>query len=210
MNKVVVLVAVLISFARGAAIGTKTTSTQISTLMSAFTPNTTSPGCIVFTEYVSGYSSGQSMYYSEPADGIAMPNSVVTKLLTTLKAQTKYRCIEIFGIEPTILSLARAQGFKVHGIIWLTLTTSANSVAISNAIRAAKAYPTSLLSLSCGSELAFRSGTGTTVTNIIKNCLASIRGAGITLPVGTQDSLRTFNNGWAAMTPYVDFFGVNM
>jgi exo-beta-1,3-glucanase (GH17 family) len=192
----IVFVVTLITVVYGTS---KTTAAKMSTMVSAFTPNSTRPGCIMFTEYVGSYHSGQKL-----------PNSLINTLMSILKNSTSYRCIEIMGLEPGIISLAQSHGFKVHGIVWLTLSSSDNSAAINSAISATKSYPSTVISISCGSELAFRSGTGTTVTNIVKNCIDKIRNAGITVPVGTQDSLKTFNHGWSAITSSVDFFGVNI
>jgi exo-beta-1,3-glucanase (GH17 family) len=199
MPRCLALIVLAVSLITMTQCTSKTTAAQMSRFLNAFTPNATSPGCILFTSHVSGYRSGQTV-----------PNSLITTLMRNLKTQTSYRCIELMSVDSTYVSLAHAQGFLVHGIVWLTTSTSQNKLAVQQAIAAAKAYPQTVVSLSCGSELAFRSGTGSTVTNIIKTCMTSIRNAGITVPVGTQDSLKTFNNGWSAMASEVDFFGVNI
>jgi exo-beta-1,3-glucanase (GH17 family) len=179
---------------------TKTTTAKIDALMATFTPGVGKTGCVDFSPRVGPYTW---------SSGRKPTAAFIDQLLTIIQTQTSYKCIMIYDIWSDILRVAHAKGFKVLGIIWLTTTASDNSAAISRAITASRDYASTIVGFTCGSELAFREGTTTTVSNILANCLSTLRGNGVTHPIGYIDSLKTYNAGWS-IANNADFLGVNI
>jgi exo-beta-1,3-glucanase (GH17 family) len=178
-----------------------TTQAKIDTLLQTFTPGVGKVGCIDFSPRIYPYTWDS---------GNQPPDSFVDQLLTILHNQTSFRCIMIYDIYENIIRIAKSKGFKVMGIVWLTLDTSDNTNAIQRAITAARDYTDgTIVGFSCGSELAFREGITSTVNSITNHCFNTIRNAGVTIPIGVIDSLKTWNQKWTIAST-ADFLGVNI
>lgn len=108
--------------------------------------------CVAFSPYVQGY---------DPEIGPHPPRQLIDALLDILLNQTDYRCIQVYGLLHGLdyaIEAAHRRGLKVSAIIWLDRDRATNDQSIDLGIQAAQRYPTTVLALSCGSEVRTRNG----------------------------------------------------
>ncbi|MDO9141095.1 MAG: exo-beta-1,3-glucanase, partial [Methylobacter sp.] len=102
--------------------------------------------CAAFSPYVGKLN---------PDYGAHPSKALIGQLLDKLVKDTPFRCIMTYGVinglEHTFAA-AEARHLKVIAIIWLDDDITVNSRSISAGIEAAKAYPNTIIKLSCGSE----------------------------------------------------------
>ncbi|KAL0482451.1 beta-glucosidase [Acrasis kona] len=202
MNRVMIVVVSMFIFLE-CTLGLVTSPEALKALVTAMTPTETSPGCIDFTPYV-----GPSVF-----GGIPPSDSFKSMLLKTLITETSYRCIMTYESDPVVAQTCNTLGIKMLSVVWLDPTdTGANSVQIQAGITVATKYPTTVLGLSCGSELAFRNGASPSILSIIQNCVNRLRSAGVKQPIGTNDSEAIWMSAtrWMAPTVFLDFIGANI
>jgi len=99
----------------------------------------------------------------------------------------------------------------VIAIIWLDRDLSANNRSIESGINMAKAYPNTIVRLSCGSEVRTRHGRS--LDNEIIKCINRLRAAGVSQPITTIDTWWEWcNRSWqcqkSGLYNYVDWIGV--
>ena len=96
-----------------------------------------------------------------PDYGPAPSPELIGQLLDQLIKHTPYRCIMTYGVLnglEAIFPIAKAKKLQVIAIIWLDNDPAANSRSIAKGIETAKAFPDTIIKLSCGSELRTRHG----------------------------------------------------
>jgi exo-beta-1,3-glucanase (GH17 family) len=89
------------------------------------------------------------------------------------------------GLEH-IFAAAEARQLKVISIIWLDKEIEMNSRSIASGIAMAKAYPETIIKLSCGSEVRTRHGKK--FDGEIMRCIDGLREAGVAQPITTIDT----------------------
>jgi exo-beta-1,3-glucanase (GH17 family) len=163
--------------------------------------------CVAFGPYVAGY---------DPNTGPHPPASVIGKLLDRLVAQTDFRCIMTYGVLNGLgrtFPAAKRRGIKVIAIIWLDLDRTVNARSIRRGIRAAKAYPNTIIRLSCGSEVRTRHGTA--LDDEVTACISALRRAGVSQPITTIDTWwewcnRSYPCKRMPLAARVDWIGINV
>jgi hypothetical protein len=176
-----------------------TTVAALNNLQNWTTPSSTHTGCIAFSPYVTGYTAGQNI-----------PISLVKSLMTNIAQNTKYKCLMLYSLNSPWTEIARQLGLKVLGIVWLTNVRSANNVQINQAISTIKTYPTTVIGVSCGSEMGYRWGKSVTAANEVLNCVNMVRNSKTTIPIGSNDALPTWNSKWYEVSNSLDWLGVNI
>ncbi|MFU8789244.1 MAG: exo-beta-1,3-glucanase [Methylobacter sp.] len=136
--------------------------------------------CAAFSPYVGTLS---------PDYGAHPPKALINELLDTLIKNTPFRCIMTYGVMNGLehtFAAAEARKLKVIAIIWLDDDIAVNSRSISAGIEAAKAYPKTIIKLSCGSEVRTRHDYA--FDGEISRCITALREAGVTQPITTIDT----------------------
>jgi exo-beta-1,3-glucanase (GH17 family) len=163
--------------------------------------------CVAFSPYVGDINPN---YGSQPTP------ELINTLLDTLVKETRFRCIMTYGVLNGLdytFKAAKTRKLKVIAILWLDKDSAVNSQSISKGIEAAKAYPDTIVKLSCGSEVRTRHGNG--FDGEIVRCLDAMREAGVKQPLTTIDTWWEWCNraapcqktGFEAKT---DWIGVNI
>lgn len=163
--------------------------------------------CVSFSPYVNKFN---------PDWGIHPPREVINALLDKLIAETSFRCIVTYGVLnglEYIFAAAEARKLKVIAVIWIDKDIPVNSQSISSGIEVAKAFPNTIIKLSCGSEVRTRHGY--VFDNEILRCIDSLRSAGVTQPITTIDTWwewcnRTSPCQTTSFTDKVDWIGSNV
>jgi exo-beta-1,3-glucanase (GH17 family) len=188
----------------------------LDTLISNFTPGNGRVGCLDFShrgkcsKFATNFLVGPYNWDSNQKP----PDSFVLNLLDIILTQTPYRCLMIYDVYEQSIRLAASKGFKVHVIIFLLPDPVANAADnagdISDAITMYHTYPNTIIGFSCGSELAYRAGgPNDIVTGITMDCITRLKNAGVQVPVGINDSYKTWKNNWT-IADKVDFIGANI
>lgn len=163
--------------------------------------------CAAFSPYVGKLN---------PDYGAHPSPELINGLLDTLIKETPFRCIMTYGVLnglDAIFSAAEARHIKVIAILWLDNGIAVNSQSITKGIEVAKAFPKTIIKLSCGSEIRTRHGNA--FDGEITRCIDSLRKAGVTQPITTIDiwwewcnrSLTCEQNSFASK---VDWIGANI
>jgi exo-beta-1,3-glucanase (GH17 family) len=116
------------------------------------------------------------------------------------------------GLEYTFAA-AEKRKLKVIAIIWLDKDIAVNDQSIASGIEVAKAFPKTIVKLSCGSEVRTRHGN--VFDGEIVKCMDNLRKAGVKQPITTIDTWWEWCNraapcqktGFEAKT---DWIGVNI
>ncbi len=166
--------------------------------------------CIAFSPYVGNL---------DPNTGPHPSRALIRTLLNKIVQETSFRCIMTYGVLHGLdytFKAAQARGLKVIAILWLDEDIGINDRSIEKGIKAAKAYPETIIRLSCGSEV--RSRHGNRLDAEILKCIERLRGAGVTQPITTIDTwwewcVRPLLRGAcyvSDLTPQVDWIGINV
>jgi exo-beta-1,3-glucanase (GH17 family) len=118
----------------------------------------------------------------------------------------------LHGLDYTF-EAAKQRNIKVIAIIWLDADPAINNDSIAAGVRAANAYPDTIVRVSCGSEVRTRHGT--TLDDQISSCIAAMRAAGVVQPVTTIDIWwewcnRAYPCQRNAFGDKVDWIGINV
>lgn len=136
--------------------------------------------CTAFSPYVDNLT---------PKYGAQPSKALIENLLDNLISQTPFRCIMTYGVMnglEQIFPAAEARQLQVISIIWLDDDPEMNSRSIEAGIGVAKAYPKTIVRLSCGSEVRTRHGKA--FDGEILRCMDALRQAGVTQPITTIDT----------------------
>ncbi|MFZ2169198.1 MAG: exo-beta-1,3-glucanase [Methylococcaceae bacterium] len=163
--------------------------------------------CAAFSPYVGKLN---------PDYGAHPSPELINSLLDTLVKETPFRCIMTYGVLnglDTIFKAAETRHIKVIAILWLDNDIAVNSQSIVKGIEVAKAFPKTIIKLSCGSEVRTRHGNA--FDGEIIRCIDELRKAGVTQPITTIDtwwewcnrSLTCEQNSFASQ---VDWIGTNI
>jgi exo-beta-1,3-glucanase (GH17 family) len=163
--------------------------------------------CAAFSPYVGKLN---------PNYGAHPSKELIKELLDKLVKQTPFRCIMTYGVLnglDAIFTAAEARHIKVIAILWLDDDIAVNSQSIAKGIEVAKAFPKTIIKLSCGSEVRTRHGNA--LDGEITRCIDGLRNAGVTQPITTIDiwwewcnrSLTCAQTSFAAQ---VDWIGTNI
>jgi exo-beta-1,3-glucanase (GH17 family) len=167
--------------------------------------------CIAFSPYIKGYN---------PKTGPHPTEAVIRQLLVELKRQTSFRCIMTYGVLNGLsktFKVAKAEGFKVIAVIWLDENQTTNDRSITQGINIAKAYPATVIRLSCGSEIRTRAN-GKSMDSVIIGCINRLRQAGVSQPITSIDTWWEWCNRpgvpgtcqKSSLSAYVDWIGINV
>ncbi len=163
--------------------------------------------CIAFNPYVGNL---------DPNTGPHPSHALINTLLDKIVKETSYRCIMTYGVLNGLdytFTAAKSRGIKVIAIIWLDKDKTVNNLSIQKGISSAKAFPSTIVRISCGSEFRTRNGTGS--DSIIRNCISKLKTAGVTQPITSIDTWWEWCNRsypcqkWS-MANYVSWIGVNV
>ncbi|MGZ8241478.1 MAG: exo-beta-1,3-glucanase [Methylobacter sp.] len=135
--------------------------------------------CAAFSPYVGKLS---------PDYGAHPSPELINELLDKLVKQTGFRCIMTYGVLNGLdytFAAAEARHIKVIAILWLDNDPAVNSQSIAKGIEVAKAFPKTIIKLSCGSEVRTRHGYA--FDGEIMRCIDSLHKAGVPQPVTTID-----------------------
>ena len=168
-------------------------------------PNTLQ--CAAFSPYVGELN---------PNYGTQPSKEFINELLDELIKDTPFRCIMTYGVLnglDNIFNAAKVRGIKVIAIIWLDNDIKINSQSIAKGIEVAKAFPDTIIKISCGSEVRTRHAYA--FDNEIIRCINDLHNAGVDQPITTIDtwwewcnqSLICQKNTFASK---VDWIGVNI
>ena len=136
--------------------------------------------CVAFSPYVGDIN---------PNYGPQPSKELIDTLLDTLVKETRFRCIMTYGVMNGLehtFAAAEARKLKVIAIIWLDKDTAVNDQSIAKGIEAAKAYPDTIVKLSCGSEVRTRHGN--VFDNEILKCIDGLHKADVKQPITTIDT----------------------
>jgi exo-beta-1,3-glucanase (GH17 family) len=136
--------------------------------------------CVAFSPYVGDLN---------PNYGAVPSPQLIDTLLDTLVKETKFRCIMTYGVLNGLeymFKAAEARKLKVIAIIWLDKDIEVNNRSITAGIEVAKAFPKTIVKLSCGSEVRTRNGNG--LDGEILKCIDGLRNAGVKQPITTIDT----------------------
>jgi exo-beta-1,3-glucanase (GH17 family) len=164
--------------------------------------------CVAFSPYPAGYDAER---------GPHPPPGLIAGLLDDTRKRTGLNCIQTYGVLnglDYIFEAAEARAMTVIAIIWLGLAESENDASITKGIQAALRYPSTIVRLSCGSELRTRHGAAI-AEPIIRRCLSRLRAAGVTQPVTSIDTWWSWcNEAWGCATwplaADVNWIGINI
>lgn len=163
--------------------------------------------CVAFSPYVGDIN---------PNYGPQPSKALIDALLAKIVQETPFRCIMTYGVMNGLeytFEAAKARNLKVIAIIWLDNDKAVNGQSISKGIEAAKAYPDTIVKLSCGSEVRTRHGN--IFDGEIVKCIDSLRAAKVKQPITTIDtwwewcdrSSPCHQTGFEAKT---DWIGINV
>ncbi|MEQ1557538.1 MAG: exo-beta-1,3-glucanase [Methyloglobulus sp.] len=163
--------------------------------------------CVAFSPYVGAFT---------PNYGPAPSHELIDNLLDTLVKETRFRCIMTYGVINGLdytFSAAKARHLKVIAIIWLDKDIPINDQSIASGIQVAKAFPDTIIKLSCGSEVRTRHGNA--FDGEISKCIDGLRKAGIKQPITTIDTWWEWCNRetpchQTAFSSQVDWIGTNI
>ena len=163
--------------------------------------------CVAFSPYVDKLTPD---YGSHPS------KELIDHLLDRLIEQTPFRCIMTYGVLnglDVIFASAEAKKIKVIAILWIDKDVEVNSQSITKGIEVAKAYPQTIIKLSCGSEVQTRHEYQ--FDGEINRCIDSLRKAGVKQPITTIDTWWEWCNRSNPCQPTsfkdsVDWIGVNI
>ncbi len=136
--------------------------------------------CAAFSPYVGKLS---------PDYGAQPSKELINQLLDTLVKETPFRCIMTYGVMNGLehtFAAAEARHLKVIAIIWLDNDIAVNSKSIARGIEVAKAFPKTIIKLSCGSEVRTRHNYE--FDGEITRCIDELHKAGVTQPITTIDT----------------------
>jgi exo-beta-1,3-glucanase (GH17 family) len=136
--------------------------------------------CMAFSPYVGELN---------PTYGPPPSKELIERLLDQVITQTPYRCIMTYGVMDgleQIFPIAEARQLKVISIIWLDNDRATNTRSIASGIEMAKAYPETIIKLSCGSEVRTRHNKK--FDGEILRCMDSLHRAGVSQPITTIDT----------------------
>ncbi|MBK8815368.1 MAG: exo-beta-1,3-glucanase [Methylococcaceae bacterium] len=136
--------------------------------------------CVAFSPYVGNIN---------PNFGPHPSSELIESLLDKLVKETRFRCIMTYGVMNGLehtFAAAKARNMKVIAIIWLDKDKAVNDQSIAKGIENAKAYPETIVKLSCGSEVRTRHGN--ILDGEIVKCIDSLRNAGVKQPITTIDT----------------------
>jgi len=136
--------------------------------------------CVAFGPYVGDL---------DPDFGLHPDVPLIDTLLDRVVSQTGFDCIMTYGVLnglDYVIKAADQRGLKVIAVIWLDTDTVINDASIEQGTETAKAYPDTVVRLSCGSE--FRTRNGVALDGIIRDCIARLRAAGVPQPITSIDT----------------------
>ena len=163
--------------------------------------------CVAFSPYVGKIT---------PDYGAHPSKELIDELLDKLIKQTPFRCIMTYGVMNGLeytFAAAEARHLKVIAIIWLDDDIAVNSRSIASGIEVAKAFPKTIMKLSCGSEVRTRHDYA--FDGEITRCIDALRKADVSQPITTIDTWWEWCN---RTTPchqtnfgvQVDWIGINV
>ena len=163
--------------------------------------------CVAFSPYVGDIN---------PDYGAQPSHELIDTLLDKLVKETRFRCIMTYGVMNGLeytFTAAEARKLKVIAIIWLDKDIAVNDQSIASGIQVAKAFPKTIVKLSCGSEVRTRHGN--IFDGEIIKCIDGLRKAGVKQPITTIDTWWEWCNratpcqktGFEAK---VDWLGINI
>jgi exo-beta-1,3-glucanase (GH17 family) len=163
--------------------------------------------CAAFSPYVGKLN---------PDYGAHPPKELINELLDKLVKETPFRCIMTYGVMNGLeytFAAAEARHIKVIAIIWLDDDIAVNSRSIAAGIEVAKAYPKTIIKLSCGSEVRTRHNYA--FDGEITRCIEALRKAGVAQPITTIDIWWEWCNRATPCHPtnfgaQVDWIGINV
>ena len=163
--------------------------------------------CAAFSPYVGKLN---------PNYGAHPSKELINELLDKLVKQTPFRCIMTYGVLnglDTIFSAAETRHIQVIAILWLDDDSAVNSQSIAKGIEVAKAFPKTIIKLSCGSEVRTRHGN--VFDGEITRCIDGLRKAGVTQPITTIDTWwewcnRSLTCAQTTFASQVDWIGTNI
>lgn len=163
--------------------------------------------CVAFSPYIGNFN---------PDYGAHPGKALIDELLDKLVSDTRFRCIMTYGVInglEYIFTAAKARQLKVIAIIWIDKDVAVNSQSIVGGIRAAKAFPDTIIKLSCGSEVRTRHGYK--FDSEITRCIQALREARVSQPVTTIDTWwewcnRSLSCGQTSFSAQVDWIGINV
>jgi exo-beta-1,3-glucanase (GH17 family) len=163
--------------------------------------------CAAFSPYVGELS---------PDYGAHPSRELINELLDKLVEETPFRCIMTYGVMnglEYVFAAAEARNIKVIAIIWLDDDVDVNTQSIHSGIEVARAFPQTIVKLSCGSEVRTRHGNA--FDGEITRCIDSLRQAGVTQPITTIDTWWEWCNRSRPCRPSsfgktVDWIGTNI
>lgn len=164
--------------------------------------------CVAFSAYVDGYS---------PSTGPHPKADVIDALLDDIVANTDFRCIMTYGLlngQDDIVRAAWVRGLKVIAILWLDGNQQVDDASVALGIQTAKAYRDTIVLIACGSEVRVRHGAATAEA-VIGRCVSSLRAAGVTQPIGANDTWWALcNESWPCrewgFVRRLDWIGANV
>lgn len=136
--------------------------------------------CVAFSPYVGNIN---------PDYGPQPSHELIDTLLDKLVKETRFRCIMTYGVMNGLeytFAAAKARKLKVIAIIWLDKDIAVNDQSIAGGIDVAKAFPDTIIKLSCGSEVRTRHGN--VFDGEIIKCMDNLRKAGVKQPITTIDT----------------------
>jgi exo-beta-1,3-glucanase (GH17 family) len=163
--------------------------------------------CVAFSPYVGDLT---------PDYGAPPSKALIDTLLDKIIKETSFRCIMTYGVMNGLeytFAAAEARKLKVIAIIWLDKDVEVNNRSISSGIEAAKAYPKTIVKISCGSEVRTRHGNG--FDGEIVKCLDGLHNADVKQPVTTIDTWWEWCDRSSPCRPTgfeakVDWIGINV
>jgi exo-beta-1,3-glucanase (GH17 family) len=163
--------------------------------------------CVAFSPYVGNIN---------PNYGASPSHELIDTLLDKLIKQTRFRCLMTYGVLNGLeytFAAAEARKLKVIAIIWLDKDIAVNDQSIAKGIEVAKAFPKTIVKLSCGSEVRTRHGN--VFDGEIVRCIDGLRNAGVKQPITTIDTWWEWCNRAApcqktGFEAKADWIGVNI
>jgi exo-beta-1,3-glucanase (GH17 family) len=163
--------------------------------------------CVAFGPYIGKLT---------PDFGARPPKELISILLDRLVKETPFRCIMTYGVLnglDYVFEAAKERHLKVIAILWLDNDSNINSKSIEKGIEVAKAFPETIIKLSCGSEVRTRHDY--VFDGEINRCITSLRAAGVTQPITSIDTWWQWCNrsqpcSQASFAAQVDWIGINV
>jgi exo-beta-1,3-glucanase (GH17 family) len=163
--------------------------------------------CVAFSPYVGNLN---------PDYGVHPSRELIDTLLDHLLKETPFRCIMTYGVMNGLeytFAAAEARKLKVIAIVWLDKDVTVNSQSIASGIEVAKAFPQTIIRLSCGSEVRTRHAYA--FDGEISRCIEAMRQAGVKQPITTIDTWWEWCNRVQPCQPTsfgatVDWIGTNI